>query len=104
MSSVSRDEKRLALSGNSTFRILPVFLITSFLLLLLLMELPDGATTQTYYADAVNGNDNYDGLAAVFDGTHGPKQTLQATMTAAVHGSTVIAAPGTYPENIAFTG
>lgn len=34
--------------------------------------------TTTYYVNQVNGNDLYDGLAPVYDGTHGPKKTIQA--------------------------
>ena len=75
MSSVSRDEMRPVLSSRSTNRTLPLFLFPCLLFLfLLLMEMPAGATTPTYYADPVNGNDNYDGLAAVFDNTHGSRK------------------------------
>ena len=64
-----------------------------------------GASAQTtYYADATNGNDMYDGLAPVFDGTHGPKATIQAGIGVAVSGDTVQAAQSTYYETINFNG
>lgn len=34
------------------------------------------STGVTYYIDGTNGNDSYDGLAATYDGTHGPFQTI----------------------------
>jgi hypothetical protein len=39
--------------------------------------------TTTYYVNHVNGNDAYDGLAPVWDGTHGPKKTIQAGINVA---------------------
>lgn len=54
---------------------------------------------RTYYVDGVNGNDDvYDGLAAAWDGTHGPKQTIQAGLAATIAGwaYTVMVADGTY--------
>ena len=34
----------------------------------------------TYYADNVNGSESYDGLAAAYDGAHGPKAKIQSAV------------------------
>ena len=52
------------------------------------------------YVDATNGSNAYDGQAAVWDGTHGPKQTIQAGIGVVDLGGTVIVAAGSYPENV----
>ena len=59
----------------------------------------------TLYADAVNGNDSYDGTAAEWAGgesTVGPKKTLQAAVDAAIANGysypIIQAAPGIYQE------
>ena len=53
---------------------------------------------KTYYVNCATGNDIYDGLAASFDGTHGPKLTIQAGIDATVTGwdYTALVADGTY--------
>ncbi len=48
------------------------------------------------FVDPINGNDLYDGRKAVWDGTHGPKQTIQAGIDSVIDGCRVILAPGTY--------
>ena len=59
-----------------------------------------------YFADAVKGNDAWDGKAAVWDGTHGPKLTIQAAVDLAQVGSTaanrnvVTLAPGDYTNGV----
>ena len=52
----------------------------------------------TFYVDALNGDDNWDGLSAVWDGEHGPKATIQAAMNQASVSDhdRVVLAPGSY--------
>ncbi len=54
------------------------------------------------------GNDSWDGLAPEWDGTHGPKKTIQAGIDAAVDSDTVNVADGIYTgtqnENLDFAG
>jgi parallel beta-helix repeat protein len=53
---------------------------------------------KTYYVDGSTGDDAWDGLAPTWDGTHGPKRTVQAGIDAAVTGwgYTVLVADGIY--------
>jgi len=52
---------------------------------------------KTYYVDPVSGNDAWDGLAPVWDGTHGPKATIAAAVQAAPgNGERIVLAPGEY--------
>ena len=53
-----------------------------------MLALQAGAVTE-FFADAVNGNDAWDGRAEVFDGAHGLKKTVQAAVDLAQNGSTV---------------
>ncbi len=48
------------------------------------------------FVDAASGDDAYDGLTASWDGTHGPKATIQAAIDACQDGQTILALPGTY--------
>jgi hypothetical protein len=57
-----------------------------------------------YYVNGTSGSDAYDGLAQTWDGTHGPKATIQATINAAASGDTITVAQGTYAEAITFGG
>ena len=58
---------------------------------------PDNAE-KTYYVNNITGSDTYDGLAASYDGTHGPKLTIQAGIDATVSGwsYTVLVSDGMY--------
>jgi len=60
-----------------------------------------------YYVD-VDGEDYWDGLAAVWDGNHGPKATVKAAINAAQSSDTIILAAGTYTgdgnRNLDFNG
>ena len=60
--------------------------------------LPIFATPRTFYVNNTVGNDDYDGLAAAYDGTHGPKLKIQSAINAADNGDTVIVAPGIYGD------
>ena len=58
---------------------------------------PDNAE-KTYYVSASRGDNSWDGLASMWDGTHGPKETIQAGIDATVDGwdYTVLMAAGIY--------
>ncbi|MCG3155912.1 MAG: hypothetical protein DKINENOH_02520 [bacterium] len=53
-----------------------------------------------YYVNATTGSDSYNGLAPVYDGTNGPKATIQAGINAAAAGDIINVAAGTYSQNV----
>jgi len=67
--------------------------------LLCLTAASNTASAATYYLDAVNGNDSYDGLAPEWEsGTHGPWKTVAKAESSVVNGSTVYLRSGNYGE------
>ncbi len=61
-------------------------------------EYGSNPTAAPYYVDGTNGNDNWNGLYAVFEPatSNGPKRTIQAALDLANDGDTVLVLPGTY--------
>jgi predicted outer membrane repeat protein len=62
----------------------------------------DAFVTKFYFTRFVNvasGNDLYDGLAMFWNGTHGPKRTIQAAINVAQNADSVIVNKGTYVGN-----
>jgi len=64
-------------AGRHNWSIGPLYLTIIGLLSLALAQQP--VLAETYYLDASSGDDSYDGLAAAYDGTHGPWKTLART-------------------------
>lgn len=61
-----------------------------------------GLSAETvYYVDGTNGRDDYDGLAAVWDGTHGPKRVIQDAVDLFPLGGagTIKVLPGVYGDD-----
>ncbi|MBM3148917.1 MAG: hypothetical protein FJZ88_02670, partial [Chloroflexi bacterium] len=54
---------------------------------------------QNVYVNGATGNDSYDGLAAAWDSTHGPKKTIAGGIAAVTDNGTVNVAAGTYHEH-----
>ena len=48
------------------------------------------------YVNGSTGNDSWDGLSADWDGTHGPKDTIQSAIDGSTEGDVITIAPGTY--------
>ncbi len=67
---------------------------------------PDDAAsaTVTLFVSSSAGELSYDGLARVWDGTHGPKPSISVALAVSFPGDTVHALPGTYPEDVTISG
>lgn len=67
-----------------------------------LAAVPFAVATTTFYVNGGSGNDSWDGLGPDWDGTHGPKKTIQAAINTTVQGDTITIASGPYsgPGNI----
>jgi hypothetical protein len=86
------DRSRHEIAGGA--EMLACQLITASLLIIVA---PQVHAQQTYYVDADNGDDAWDGLCQTWDGsTCGPKQTIQAAIDVTVGGDEVVLAGGTY--------
>jgi hypothetical protein len=55
------------------------------------------------YVNATAGDDSWDGQAPAWDGTHGPKKTIQAGVNVVDIGGTVNVAAGVYDEQVVVT-
>ncbi len=55
------------------------------------------------YVNGATGDDTWDGQAPAWDGTHGPKKTIQAGVGVVDIGGTVNVAAGTYDEQVVIT-
>jgi parallel beta-helix repeat protein len=52
--------------------------------------------SKTYFVSDGEGNDSYDGLTPSWDGTHGPKKTINAAIVISLSGNEIFVADGTY--------
>ncbi len=52
------------------------------------------------FVNRSTGNDSWDGLASVWDGVHGPKDTIQSAIDYSSDGDIIQIAPGIYNEDI----
>jgi hypothetical protein len=57
----------------------------------------------TLYVNGVTGSNAYDGQSANWDGTHGPKQSVDSAMASALDGDTIMIQAGTYQEGTLWT-
>ncbi len=73
-------------NGNRKFLFTVFTLLTSTAL----------SVATTYYVDGTNGNNSWNGLAPAWNGSSGPKLTIQAAVSAASSNDTVRVASGNY--------
>jgi hypothetical protein len=84
---------------NLNFKIMKKIIFAIFLVLA--FTVPGWATN--YYINSVTGNDSYDGLAAVYNGTHGPWKTMNKVASSIFGPGDVIDGAGQiYYERLVF--
>ncbi len=82
--------RRNILFGKKLIILSLLFFVSSFL--------PSITLAETYYLDANNGNDKYDGLASEWNGTHGPWKTIDKAKSSVSAGDIVELMEGNYGE------
>lgn len=68
--------------------------------------LPNDSTSAaiTLFVSSSVGNSTYDGLSRAWDGSHGPKPSINTALSASLPGDTIHVLSGTYPEDVDLGG
>ncbi len=64
----------------------------------------DHDAAATLFVSSSAGELSYDGLARAWDGSHGPKPTINAALAVSRPGDSVHVLPGTYLEDVNISG